>query len=92
MQTSYRRTFETEMPIKLIINKMIKFRSNNKRTLNDKIISIKDHISILEQQIKDLKQHQKDIVETFNNHQHSKGSQYNSKTRTTNIYMSYCDD
>lgn len=74
---------------------MIKFKKSKKKEinlLNDKIISIKDYISIIEQQIKDLKIHQKDMAHTFNNHQHSKGTQYTYKTYTPTIYMSYCDD
>lgn len=74
---------------------MIIFREtkrNQIKCLKDTIISLKDRLSVDEQIIKDLKIHQKDMVHTFNTHQHSKGSQYSSKTRTPSIYMSYCDD
>lgn len=74
---------------------MIKFKElkkNQIKILNDKIISLNDNISIIKQQIIDLKKHQKDMVETFNIHQHNKGTQYKSKTYTPTIYMTYCDD
>lgn len=74
---------------------MIKFKElkkNQIKILNDRIISLKDHISIIEQQIIDLKRHQKDMVETYNQHQHSKGSQYTYRTHTPTIYMEYNDD
>lgn len=74
---------------------MIKFKESKKnqiQKLNHDIIYLRDSISIINQQIKDLEQHQKDMVNTFNSHQHSKGSQYTHKTYTPTIYMSYCND
>lgn len=74
---------------------MIKFKESKKnriQKLNYDIIYLRDSMSIINQQIKDLEQHQKDMVNTFNAHQHSKGSQYTHKTYTPTIYMSYCND
>ncbi len=74
---------------------MIKFKESKKtqiKALNDKIIFLRDSISIMEQHLKNLECHQNDMVNTFNNHQHSKGSQYTYKTYTPTIHMSYCND
>lgn len=74
---------------------MIKFKKSKKEQIPQlyyNIINLRDSISIMEQQIKDLEQYQRDIVNTFNSHQHSKGSQYTHKTYTPTIYMSYCND
>ena len=74
---------------------MIIFREtkrNQIKCLKDTVISLKDRLSVLEQQVNDLHTHQKDIVNTFNQHQHSKGSQYSCKTRVPDVYITYCDD
>ncbi len=74
---------------------MIKFKESKKtqiKLLNDKIIFLRDSISIMEQHLKNLECHQNDMVNTFNSHQHRKGTQYTHKTYTPTIHMSYCND
>ena len=50
---------------------MIKFKKSKKNLINeinDKCISLRDHLSIIDQQIKDLHIHQKEMVSVFNQH------------------------